>query len=257
MTNILACLVEQQGQVPRNQPRDDMGQDRALERLQKFSPPKFLGGPDPEGAERLLETMINIFAALNYAEDRQVQFAIFQFEGPARAWWNEKRKDDFINLRQGTLRVSECETQFTKLSKFAPELIATEQRRIRRFVQELNVEIQEALAAAQINTFTEVLEKAQRIEIARVGQRDAGEKISGTPKEITPRGTSRGREQARGASQGGQTSAPRVSCGFCGKAIILRMIVGERQENVYGVIVSSTSLQLVPVGHTQTLNKQM
>ena len=88
MTNILACLVEQQGQVPRNQPRDDMGQDRALERLQKFSPPKFLGGPDPEGAERLLETMINIFAALNYAEDRQVQFAIFQFEGPARAWWN-------------------------------------------------------------------------------------------------------------------------------------------------------------------------
>ena len=73
MTNILTRLVEQQGQAPVNQVRDpDMGQDRALERFQKFSPPKFLRGPDPEGAERWLETMINFFAALNYAEDRQV-----------------------------------------------------------------------------------------------------------------------------------------------------------------------------------------
>ena len=39
---------------------------------------------------------------------------------------------------------------------------------MRRFVQGLNVEIQETLAAAQINTFIEVLEKTQRIEIARV-----------------------------------------------------------------------------------------
>ena len=36
-----------------------------------------------------------------------------------------------------------------------------------QFVQGLNVEIQETLAAAQINTFTKVFEKVQRIEIAR------------------------------------------------------------------------------------------
>ena len=61
---------------------------------------------------------------------------------------HEKREDDFIKFRQGTLSVSEYETQFTKLSKFAPELIVTEQRRVRRFVQGLNVKIQEAFAAA-------------------------------------------------------------------------------------------------------------
>ena len=85
--------------------------------------------------------MINIFAVLNYKEDRQVNFAVFQFEGPTRTWWNiirakweregtawtwlnfirefnekylppivqEKREDDFIKLRQGTLSVSEYE----------------------------------------------------------------------------------------------------------------------------------------------------
>nr|XP_027101261.1 60S ribosomal protein L23A-like [Coffea arabica] len=42
-----------------------------------------------------------------------------------------------------------------------------EQKRIRRFIQGLNVEIQEALAAAQLDTFNQALEKTQRIETAR------------------------------------------------------------------------------------------
>ena len=68
-----------------------MGQDRALERFQNFSPPKFLVGSNPEVAERWLEIMINICAALNYTEERQVQFAIFQFESLSRVWWNVVR----------------------------------------------------------------------------------------------------------------------------------------------------------------------
>ena len=86
--------------------------------------------------------MINIFAALNYAEHRQVHFATFQFEGPAKTWWNvirvkwerkgtawtwlnfvrefnekyfspivqKKREDDFIKFLQGALSVAEYET---------------------------------------------------------------------------------------------------------------------------------------------------
>ena len=52
----------------------------------------------------------------------------------------EKREDDFIRLRQGNLSVTEYETQFTRLSKFAPELVMTKQKRIRKFVQGLNIE---------------------------------------------------------------------------------------------------------------------
>ena len=52
MTDLLARLVDQQGQVPGNQQRDpEVGEDRALERFKKFVPLKFLGGPDPEVAE--------------------------------------------------------------------------------------------------------------------------------------------------------------------------------------------------------------
>ena len=52
MTDLLARLVDQQSQVPGNQQRDpEVGENRALEWLQKFSPPKFLGGPDSEIVE--------------------------------------------------------------------------------------------------------------------------------------------------------------------------------------------------------------
>ncbi|XP_071909678.1 uncharacterized protein [Coffea arabica] len=45
--------------------------------------------------------------------------------------------------------------------------VATEQRRIRRFVQGLNVEIHEGLAAVRIDTFANAVERAQRVEVAR------------------------------------------------------------------------------------------
>ncbi|XP_027071984.1 uncharacterized protein [Coffea arabica] len=143
--------------------------------------------------------MINIFAVLNYTKQRQVNFAVFQIEGLARAWWNvirakwereqiawiwanfirefnekylpslvqERREDEFIGLRQETQSVAEYETKFTKLSKFVSELVATERGRVKRFIQGLNLKIQEALAVVQVNTFTEALEKAQRIEDAK------------------------------------------------------------------------------------------
>ena len=46
----------------------------------------------------------------------------------------EWKEDEFILLCQGTQTVAEYESQFTRLSKFVPEHIMTEQRKIRRFV---------------------------------------------------------------------------------------------------------------------------
>ena len=92
MTDLLERIVDRQGQEPVIQPGVlEGGVDRALERFQKFSPPKFLGGTDPEIVESWLERLINIFAALNYIEERQVSFAILQFEGAAQSWWNVVR----------------------------------------------------------------------------------------------------------------------------------------------------------------------
>nr|XP_027101383.1 uncharacterized protein LOC113721873 [Coffea arabica] len=289
MADLLERMVNQQGQGQGQNAGNPGGntennnhdrEDRALERFQKFAPPKFVGGPNPDIAEGWLERMLDIFAALGYTEERQISFATFQFEGAARAWWNviktkwereqtpwtwvnftrefnekylppivqERREDEFIRLRQGALSVAEYETQFTKLSRFAPDLVLTEQRRVRSFIQGLNVELQEALAAVQVDTISQALEKAQRIEAARgqvkafqerkrrqpssstytPGQSSKNEPPTklgrgvGGPRPIgTPGRGNFGRGQAgrgpqRGGQRGGQSSGPRSTCNFCG-----------------------------------------
>ncbi|XP_027155741.1 uncharacterized protein LOC113756170 [Coffea eugenioides] len=179
MVDLLAQMVDQQGQGhgnnvgnPKNNSGNHEGVDRALERFQKFAPPKFIGGSSPDVAEGWIDRMMDIFAALGYPEERQTPWTWVNFirefnEKYLPSIIQERREDEFIRLRQGPLSVAEYETQFIKLSRFAPELVLTDRKRIRRFVQGLNVEIQEALAAAQLDTFSQTLEKAQRIETAR------------------------------------------------------------------------------------------
>ncbi|XP_071932106.1 uncharacterized protein [Coffea arabica] len=207
--------------------------------------------------------MVDIFAALHYPDEQQVTFAVFQLEGAVRSWWNvirqkwereqtprtwvnfirefnakffpplvqERKEDEFIRLRQGAQTVAEYESQFTRLSKFAPELILTEQRRIWRFVQGLNVEIQKDLAAAQINAFSEAVEKAQRVENARLQVKNFQAKKRGFPgnnsgqedENIPPkfgRGTGGVRMPEMSPERplrGGSASAARGPCGYCGK----------------------------------------
>ncbi|KND53977.1 hypothetical protein BSCH_00008 [Candidatus Paraburkholderia schumanniana] len=219
------------------------GEDRALERFQKFNPPTFLGGSDPEVAEMWLERITDIFSALDYTEDRQISFASFQFEGPARAWWNmvrtkwevemlprtwprflrefndkylppivqERREEAFSRCRQGSQSVAEYETQFTKLARYAPDLIGTEQRRIRKFIRGLNVELQEGLATTRVQTFGEAIEMAQRLESAKALVKNFQAKRKGGP------GGSRGPGESsapplkygRGTSSGGTVGTPR------------------------------------------------
>ena len=86
ITDVLERLTEHQvsGQVHhQGGPADP--EDRALERFLKFGPPKLYGGPEPEVAKGWWERISDIFATLNYAEERQVTFAAFQFEGAARS----------------------------------------------------------------------------------------------------------------------------------------------------------------------------
>ncbi|XP_071912320.1 uncharacterized protein [Coffea arabica] len=142
----------------------------------------------------------------------------------------EKKEDEFIRLRQGAQTVAEYESQFTRLSKFAPELIVTKQRRIRHFVQGLNVEIQKDLAVAQLSAFSDAVEKAQRVESARLQVRTfqakkraipeggVGQEDTSTPPKLG-KGTGGVRvlRISRGASQGGSASAFRGPCGCCRK----------------------------------------
>ena len=147
-------------------------------------------------AERWIEAIKDIYAVLKYTEERKVNFGVFQLEGPAKAWWRlidkkwgqegtprtwnsfvvefkskfislvirEKKEEEFINLKQGTMTVDQYEITFTRLVKYALDMVNTEAKRKRRFLIGLNVVIQDALVTARMKTYADMVEYAQRIE---------------------------------------------------------------------------------------------
>ena len=80
----------------------------------------------------------------------------------------ERKEGEFIYLKQKTLTVTQYEIQFTKLSRYIPEIVNTKEKRRRRFLQGLNVEIQDALVTARIDTYAKTVEYAQRVEDSQV-----------------------------------------------------------------------------------------
>ena len=90
MTDLLERIVDRQGQEPVIQPGGlEGGVDRALKWFRKNFPPKFMGGLDPEIAKSWFERMIDIFAILNYTEEQQVSFTVYQLEW-AKVQWGSK-----------------------------------------------------------------------------------------------------------------------------------------------------------------------
>ncbi|XP_027166362.1 uncharacterized protein LOC113766361 [Coffea eugenioides] len=247
MTDLLAHVVQQQGhnpnppvENPENPGNHVESEDRALERFQKFSPPKFLGGLDPDVAERWLEKMVDIFAALHYSEERQVTFVVFQLEGAARSWWNvirtkwereqtprtwvnfvrefnakyfppliqEKKENEFIRLRQGTQSVAEYESQFTRL---ANDVVDKALRAENARVQVRNFQVRKRGFSGGSST------QGDKSTPPKFGRGAGGGRFSGTARGTPPRGGQTGRGQQRSASQGSSATVSRCPCGFCGK----------------------------------------
>ena len=63
-------------------------------------------------------------------------------------------------LKQDNRTVKEYELEFTRLSRFAPDLISTKEARAKRLLNGLHPVIQHDLATWDLVTYGEVLEKA-------------------------------------------------------------------------------------------------
>ncbi|CAA0808138.1 Unknown protein [Striga hermonthica] len=178
--------------------------DRALERFLRFNPPTFLGEPDDAKAEYWLERIESIFAMLQYTEAQRLSLATFRLESAVHDWWKnvsekwtrenknrtwenfvrefktqyisqaarEARRDEFYHLKQGSLTVAQYESQFNRLSKYAPGLVSTEEDKLYKFTRGLRHSLQQSLLTVRMNTYAEAVEAATRIEsgMARLQQ---------------------------------------------------------------------------------------
>ncbi|KAA0035382.1 gag-protease polyprotein [Cucumis melo var. makuwa] len=146
-----------------------------LRDFRKYNPTTFDGSlEDPTRAQMWLSSLETIFRYMKCPEDQKVQCAVFMLTDRGTAWWEttermlggdvsqitwqqfkesfyakffsaslrDAMRQEFLNLEQGDMTVEQYDAEFDMLSRFAPEMIATEAARADKFVRGLRLDIQ-------------------------------------------------------------------------------------------------------------------
>ena len=141
------------------------------ERFRRQKPPTFNGSHDPVEAEDWLKKIQRIFAYMKLEDHEKLAYAVNQLEREALCWWEyvvmaegeenatwtffvdsfrEKylgeaqlsgKIQEFMNLKQGKMTVTEYVTKFTELARFAPTIVPIDDARKRKFMLGLRVEV--------------------------------------------------------------------------------------------------------------------
>ncbi|KAG8369324.1 hypothetical protein BUALT_Bualt15G0139400 [Buddleja alternifolia] len=164
-----------------------------------MNPPPFKGTSDSQGIQDWISRLEKIFDAVECPEIEKVTCAAFIMEGEADRWWKLERERfivnhelitwekfvdclydryfpqsirdhkavEFLELVQGSNTVGEYEAKFTELSRFAPQVISTENLKARKFVRGLRYKLRKQVTILRkqvtilrLPTFTEVLDRA-------------------------------------------------------------------------------------------------
>jgi hypothetical protein len=167
--------------------------------FRKQNPPTFAGETDLMVAENWLLKMEKLLKVLHYTDSQKVEYATFTLEGPAERWWagtevllkeelgenaritwdkfkevfnetyfpevvSDRKAREFFDLVQGSMTVEEYAVKFIDLSRFAPHLIPDEHKKVTKFQKGLNDKIRPHILAAGVNTFSETMKRAMRLE---------------------------------------------------------------------------------------------
>ncbi|MQM07797.1 hypothetical protein Taro_040643 [Colocasia esculenta] len=163
--------------------------------FRSLNPPRFSGSPDPDEAENWKEEIERIFQVMQCINREKVVLATFQLTKDARAWWKatsahlpnvaelewagflevfrvkyfskrvkENKAAEFAALKQKGMSVAEYEAQFARLAVYTPHLVGTERLKANRFMDGLRPMFIERLGPHNIQTYTEMVQRAQLVE---------------------------------------------------------------------------------------------
>ncbi|XP_022897718.1 uncharacterized protein LOC111411415 [Olea europaea var. sylvestris] len=191
---------QSQALPPQSAPSFVPGAISMVEQFRRHKPPTFDGGSDPLPIEEWIRGLERILRHIACTDAQKVLCAEFMFVGAASHWWEsvlrtrteEQQRDltweqfkdevmakyfpqalrdfkesEFLQLRQGKLSLIDYERQFEQLSRYAPHLVDTEVKKIRRFENGLRPEIGMIIKSHRFTSYREMLERAHTISYQR------------------------------------------------------------------------------------------
>ncbi|KAK7393128.1 hypothetical protein VNO78_21582 [Psophocarpus tetragonolobus] len=166
--------------------------------FRKNDPPYFRGEYDPEKAEEWVQTLEDIFIAMECPDEWRVSHASFQLQGDAKVWWKatqrmlESRGEiitwdlfktlflekyfpvsarnakevEFNKIYQGNMTISKYAAKFESLAKYCRYLQLTfdEEWKCRKFEEGLRYEIKRIVTPLGIQSFPNLMDKCKTIE---------------------------------------------------------------------------------------------
>jgi hypothetical protein len=162
-----------QGEVENNGNGNGNGEPRSkLRSFQSTNPPTFTKSGEPLDADDKLRTMENNLEVAGVGENEKVLYTTHYLAGAARASWDstcamqangyvmpweefkskfskahvpmgliKRMRDDFKNLKQGSLSIVNYRDKFLTLSRYAPDDVDTDEKTKERFLNGLHDEM--------------------------------------------------------------------------------------------------------------------
>ncbi|KAL0537454.1 hypothetical protein IC582_026432 [Cucumis melo] len=220
-----------------------------------------------------LSSLETIFRYMKCPEDQKVQCAVFMLTDRGTAWWEttermlggdvsqitwqqfkesfyakffsaslrDAKRQEFLNLEQGDMTVEQYDAEFDMLSRFAPEMIATEAARADKFVRGLRLDIQGLVRAFRPATHADALrlavdlslqERANSSKTAGRGSTSGQKrKAEQQPVPVPQRNFRSGGEFRRFQQkpfEAGEVARGKPLCTTCGKHHLGRCLFGTR-----------------------------
>ncbi|XP_043814582.1 uncharacterized protein LOC122724096 [Manihot esculenta] len=167
-----------------------------IDKLRKYGAMEFKGRreDDAPAAEYWLQSTERVLQQLQCTPPDSVACAVALLQEEAYQWWDttsqtvqpeqrtwefflaefrkkyigdlymDEKRREFLYLRQGRMTVSEYEKDFIRLSKYAREMVPTEEAKCKKFEQGLHNDIRVLLAAHSIKEFSTLVNAALNIE---------------------------------------------------------------------------------------------
>ncbi|KAL0543549.1 hypothetical protein IC582_018647 [Cucumis melo] len=220
-----------------------------------------------------LSSLETIFRYMKCPEDQKVQCAVFMLTDRGTAWWEttermlggdvsqitwqqfkesfyakffsaslrDAKRQEFLNLEQGDMTVEQYDAEFDMLSRFAPEMIATEAARADKFVRGLRLDIQGLVRAFRPATHADALRLAvdlslqERANSSKTAGRGStsGQKRKAEQQPVpVPQRNFRSGDEFRSFQQkpfeAGEAARGKPLCTTCGKHHLGRCLFGTR-----------------------------
>ncbi|KAK8942809.1 hypothetical protein KSP39_PZI009568 [Platanthera zijinensis] len=209
-----------------------------ISQFQRLRPPTYDGKADYMVLDDWMISIEEMFSYSGITDNQKVMLAAYQLKGVAKGWWlreKEGLKDecswesfkelllskflpsverdrlmkDFLHLKQRQLTVSEYEIEFSKLSRFAPDLVSTDENRSKRFLAGLRSDVQQLASAYATSSYAGIMEAALKVE-AIDNAKNRGQQL---------------RKDKRKSDEGKGTQVPDAAprkrnkevCSFCGR----------------------------------------